>query len=687
MAERLPPPSLTLEMEISVILKRALPGVLIVLASLPTFAQSASPSVRILLPEHTRLLEKQQVDIVLEVRNAAAVSGLTVMAGGVDWTSKFKAPVKATLDCDTTSDWVVRADLQSFPTPGQVKLEVSISADGTTVSDSRTIEVREFKVPDGQARNIVLFVGDAMGTAYRDAARLVSRAIVDANGKNSFRDGYFDDLLQMDKMPVSGMSMTYGTDSIVPDSANTGTAWATGNKSFLNAVNSLGDGTDCTWRVTGLTNAANLPYMTDNPRVENLWQYLKRRYGYRAGIVSTAAITDATPAVEGAYVAYRQMRLEIARQYLENPMLGGRPAFDVILGGGTDPFTAAGRTDKRDLIGEFQARGYTYVTSAAQLKKVYGPSVLGLFKGSASPAPASNGIATASDVNMDVAYDKLGMTRPASEPLASLGGYTDQPMLDVMTQKAIEVLSTSFTQQPFILMVEAASIDKQSHPNQAAGVFWDTIEFDKAIGVARSWAANRPKKDTLIVVTADHDQSMHIIGVSNTPDSEYFDRTKSQKISYTTARGDQNFTVWGDSYSNARAGLPFINSSTGSSNNGGAAGMPGSFATTDSTTDPASSTYSAYSGLTAYKLDAATGYPVNEGAGLRRLAVGFRTGDHTGSSVPVTAEGPGAFLFTGYMDQSDIFFKIADAVSSDTTEADKLLDLLVNGKYTKTVGK
>lgn len=42
----------------------------------------------------------------------------------------------------------------------------------------------------------------------------------------------------------NGMSMTYGTDSIVPDSANTGTAWATGNKSFLNAVNVFADVND-----------------------------------------------------------------------------------------------------------------------------------------------------------------------------------------------------------------------------------------------------------------------------------------------------------------------------------------------------------------------------------------------------------------------------------------------------------
>jgi alkaline phosphatase len=651
-------------------------------------AQSTAPSVKIVLPERTRLLQGQQIDLVLEVRNAPGVTGLAVKAGDVDLTSKFSAPVKADLDCDGTSDWVMRADLQSFDTPGDVKLDVSLSAGGTAVSDSRTIQVREFNLGTNQRRNVILFIGDAMGTAYRDAARLVAKSIVDANGKNSFRDGYFDDLLEMDKMPASGMSMTYGTDSIVPDSANTGTAWATGNKSFLNAVNSLGDGTDCKWRFNGQQNAATMPFITDNPRVENLWQYLKRRYSYRAGIVSTAAITDATPAVEGSYVGYRQARLEIARQYLENPMLKGRPAFDVILGGGTDPFTAAGRTDKRDLIAEFQAQGYRYVTNAAELKGVtFSQPTLGLFKGSPVPAPASNGIATASDVNMDVAYDKLKLQRPASEPTASLGTFTDQPMLDLMTQKAIEVLSTGFASPPFILMVEGASIDKQSHPNQAAGTIWDTIEFDKAIGVARSWAAKRPAKDTLIVVTADHDQSMSIIGVSNVPDTEYFNRTKSEKVAVKTTMGDQDFTVYGDSYSNARAGLPFINTSTTASNNGGAAGMPGTFVPTSPADTPATSTYSTYAGSPAYKLDAATGYPVNSGAGIRRIAVGFRTGDHTGSSVPVTAEGPGALLFTGYMDQSDIFFKMAAALSTDTTDIDKLADALNSTRFPRTYGK
>ncbi|HXJ43642.1 MAG TPA: alkaline phosphatase, partial [Bryobacteraceae bacterium] len=203
------------------------------------FAQAA-PSVRLLLPERTRLLEGQLVDLVIEVRNASTVSNLSVLAGGTDLTANFSAPVKASLDCNTAPAAVLRANLQSFPA-GDITVSVSLTADGANVSDTRLVQVRAFNVTP--RRNVVLFIGDAMGTAYRDAARLVSRSIVDGNGKNSFRDGFFDSLLEMDKMPVSGMVMTYGTDSVVPDSANTGTAWASGNKSFLNAVNSLTDGT------------------------------------------------------------------------------------------------------------------------------------------------------------------------------------------------------------------------------------------------------------------------------------------------------------------------------------------------------------------------------------------------------------------------------------------------------------
>jgi alkaline phosphatase len=517
-----------------------------------------------------------------------------------------------------------------------------------------------------------------MGTAYRDVVRLVDRATLAANGTSSFREGFFDSLAEMDKMPVSGMSMTYGSDSIVPDSANSGTAWATGNKSFNGSVNVFGDGTDCKWLASGQQIAANLPQMLDNPRVENLWQYLKRLHGYRAGIVSTAAITDATPAVQGGYVPFRQMRQEIAKQYRANPMLGGAPAFDVILGGGADPFTASGRGDGRNLIAEFQGLGYRYVTNTAQLNGVTGPQpTLGLFKSGTSPAPNSAGLATATDANMDVAYDKLGLQRPASEPTPNLGTFTSQPMLDLMTAKAIEVLSTGGA--PFILMVEAASIDKQSHPNHYAGVIWDAIEMDRSVGVARAWANARRNKDTLVVVTADHDQSMVINGTATTTDTEYFNRTTKFDVTMNSPVGAQNFSVFGDVFTNVRSAYPYINSGGApASISTGPLGPPGAF--------NSSTTLTTYSRLSAYK-KGANGYPVNEGTGTVRLAVGFRTGDHTGTSVPVTAEGPGALLFTGYMDQSDIFFKMAAVASTDTRKLDETVEYLKTGGFPTTPGK
>ena len=215
--------------------------------------------MRFALPERTRLLQGQLVDLVVEIRNASAISGFKVTLGGADITAGFGFPQPAPLDCGGGSHLVVRANLQSIDSPGSVVLQAEATAGGARISDSRTIEVRPFNI--GARRNVILFIGDAMGTAYRDAARLVAKATVDSSGKNSFREGFFDELLEMDKMPVSGHVMTYGSDSVIPDSANTGTAWASGNKSYLNAVNSFADGTDCQWRFNGAANATTLPYI------------------------------------------------------------------------------------------------------------------------------------------------------------------------------------------------------------------------------------------------------------------------------------------------------------------------------------------------------------------------------------------------------------------------------------------
>jgi alkaline phosphatase len=208
-----------------------------------------------------------------------------------------------------------------------------------------------------------------------------------------------------------------------------------------------------------------------------------------------------------------------------------------------------------------------------------------------------------------------------------------------MTEKAIATLSKGGG--PFVLMVEGASIDKQSHPNHAAGVIWDVIEFDKSIAVGRKFgASNSSAKNgqTLVLVTADHDQSMSIVGLSDVQNSRTVLNTRSISV-YPLRNGN----VFRAAYTNYATVAP----SNAGNNTGEVSGFPD------------------------YVDGNGDGYPEN--TNRFRITVGFRTGNHTGSSVPITAEGPGAILFTGYQDQTDICWKMAKILSSNTAPLDELL--------------
>jgi alkaline phosphatase len=481
------------------------------------FAQTG-PAAKIRLPEKFRVLTGQLFDLRVEVTGLTNTgASLRVRLDGEDITRQLPPP-EITVDndanpADIDKAWTFRKI--SIQGAGDRTIQAVISTGGQNLTVSSRIGVQEFKLKGD--KSIILFIGDAMGTAYRDVARIVAKST-----DNRFREGFFDELLEMDQMPVTGMVMTYALDRVVPDSANAATAWACGNKTIEGALNVFPDNND--FRFSSSNLQATKQFALDNPRVETFWEYLKRRYGYKTGIVSTADITDATPAAEGSHSITRSLLFDIARQYVDGVFTAGA-AFDVILGGGKEKFisrTASNSGDTRNLAAELQAAGFTYVQTRTELNDLPGGhsapnKLLGLFRTG----------------NMDVAYDKLGLVRPPDEPTPNFGGFTDQPFLDEMTAKAIATLSKRGG--PFILMVEGASIDKQSHPNHAAGQIWDTIEFDKA----------------------------------------------------------------------------------------------------------------------------------------------NRTGDHTGSSVPITAEGSGAFLFTGYYDQTNIFFKMAKVLSSRSKNLERALEELL----------
>src|ERR1700752_162520 len=579
----------------------------------------AEPAIKIVLPERFRVLSQQLFDLRVEVtglKNSAAQLQLVANDGNKHDALQISNAPEVTTNNDNdpgTLDkaWTFRA--VSFGRGG-VRTLRAIVTDGDNVYEAATqIGVQEFKL-DGQ-KSIILFIGDAMGTAYRDAGRIVAQST-----GNRFREGFFDELQQMDQMPVTGMVMTYALDNITPDSANTGTAWTTGNKTINGTLNVFPDNNDFRYVGTNTTTQqATKQFALDNPRIETLWEYLKRLYGYKTGIVTTSEVTDATPAAEGGHTLARALQNDIARQYIDGVFTSG-PTFDVIMGGAKERFdsrTVANSGDTRNLVTELQAAGFSYVQNRTQLNALPGGSsapnrLIGLFRTG----------------NMDVAYDKLHLQRPTDQPTPNFAGFTDQPFLDEMTDKAIATLSKGGS--PFILMVEGASIDKQSHPNHANGQIWDTIEFDKAVGVGRSFlhAGQEKKEPALLLVTAEHDQSMVIIGLVDTSTP--------------------------NSIPNARSNTPYpANSAPPPAAAGG--GNPGES-----------------SGFPDYEDANGDRYPEN--LNRFKIAVGYRTGNHTGSSVPITAEGAGALLFFGYYDQTDVFFKMAKVLSTSTKQLDKAVE-------------
>src|SRR6476660_4635178 len=235
---------------------------------------SAAPVVKIRLPERFRLLSDQLFDLRVEGTSMLDHTNATIqiVINGVDVTSSLAAPER-TINNDADNSnldaaWTFRSC--SFATGGVYSVVANVTDFTGTGSATTRIGVQKFSLTGLAKKNYILYIGDAMGTAYRDSGRIVAKSV-----GNGFREGFFDDFQEMDKLPFSGMVMTYASDNVVPDSANTGTAWATGNKTINGTLNVFVDNTDS--KAAGATSGStNKIFALDNPRVETLWEYLKR---------------------------------------------------------------------------------------------------------------------------------------------------------------------------------------------------------------------------------------------------------------------------------------------------------------------------------------------------------------------------------------------------------------------------
>ncbi len=93
--------------------------------------------------------------------------------------------------------------------------------------------------------------------------------------------------------------------------------------------------------------------------------------------------------------------------------------------------------------------------------------------------------------------------------------YGNTPSLAALTRVAIERL-TSTTSKGFFLIIESASIDKQSHERNPCGSIGEIAQLEEALQVSLNYA--KQQENTMVLVTADHAQAAQIV-----PEPSLFD--------------------------------------------------------------------------------------------------------------------------------------------------------------------
>jgi alkaline phosphatase len=396
---------------------------------------------------------------------------------------------------------MLRSTLKHLFLPLILASTASAQTTGTLTTDSLATN----------SRNVILIIGDGMDDQQITIARNYLKG---AGGQ-----------LLLDNMPVRSAVQVLTVQEnnpkqpmYVADSANTATSMATG-------------------KVTSRGRIGTMAYSDNDSRT--IAEFAKAG-GYGVGIVSTASITDATPA---SFISHINQRFcespatmvdakimgnvfancasdlkangglgSIAEQIADSP-------YDIILGGGQKHFEIAAEGNPQTLVEQAEANGFQVVKNKqelAQLRKRKSNNqkkILGLFAKKHLPTRLQGEggriAAKPKPSLLNQANWKLGTVEmPATMTCETNPKYSNSVSLKEMTAAALQHLSTK-ENRGFFLMVESASIDKQAHARNACGSIGEVAQLEEALQEAMAFAETHP--ETLILVTADHGQVAQLV--------------------------------------------------------------------------------------------------------------------------------------------------------------------------------
>ena len=453
----------------------------------------------------------------------------------------------------------------------------------------------------------------APGLHKGPAAKYVFLFIGDGLGlpQRTAAENYLGRRLVMDTFPAQGITTTYAADRFITGSAASATALACGQKTNIGMLG-----------------------ITPNGRTVKTLGELAREKGMKVGIVSSVSIDHATPAAFYAHVPKRSMYYDIDVALAES-------GFDFFAGGGLkDPTNKKNnaRQDRGDALALMGAKGYRIVTGRDEFMAL---------------TPADGKVVAWN------AWLQDGKALPYAMDMTA----ADITLPD-FTAKAVEMLDND---KGFFLMVEGGKIDWACHANDATASITNTLSFDQAVQVAVDFAAAHPR-ETLIVVTGDHECGGLTLGFAGTKYESYFNVLGKQTVSF------QKFTdeILAE-YKNAHSGAynfksfqPTITRCFGLKFAGNPetdrlvlapfeiAQLKEAFNRSmggekEGSRDPA--TYLLYGEYDP--LAVTLTHILNRKAGL-----GWTSYKHTGVPVSTSATGLGAEIFNGYYDNTDVALKI-----------------------------
>ena len=464
----------------------------------------------------------------------------------------------------------------------------------------------------GTPKYVFVFIGDGMSypqiqsAAYyagKDAAGIVD---VVKNSENAGDSPAMKNLSFYD-FPVAGSASTYDATSFAPDSASTATSIFTGYKTHSSSIN-----VDITKKIKYRTIAEQL-------RDQKKW---------KIGVVSTVNLNHATPAATYAHQASRKSNYAIGQELVESN-------FDYFAGGALmEP------QDKKD-----------DKTSIYELAKSAGYKVCFTQNDANSLQNGDKAIVVAETL---ADGDAMSYDNDRKNNEWALRDYV---------RKGIEVLDNK---KGFFMMVEGGKVDWACHANDARSSIADTLALSAAVEEAIEFYNKHPK-ETLIIVTADHETGGLTIGYAGTDYNLFFRTLDNQKISYAKFDSDyvSNYKKNGTSLEEVMTDVEQLfglklPGSEGSNKNGGLVltdyeysriktAYEKTIKNDKSRTQMEYDLYGTYEPLTI-----TITHILNAKSGL-----GWTSNSHTGLPVPVFALGAGQDEFKGFYDNTEIYNKMA----------------------------